>query len=185
MKSYLSRRALSHEKLRDQLIESKFNLPRTNAACIRSKVGMSMLSVIWFAASLILARPQAARSSSSGSLDEGDIIPRSKTRPDKVDTSFRQFQIVFIYSPESCEIACLPIAAILCMTAKANNFVSPWLCQFWFLLASNICLALLVLMCDCFTGTFCGRQPLNVTSSNRKAQTPSTGATDTKHWLMI
>ena len=154
---------------------------------MRSKVGTSMLSVIWFAASLILARPQVARSSSSGSLDEGDIIPRSKTRPDKdVESSLRRFQIIaFIYSPDSCEIACLPIAAIWCMTAKANNFVSPWLCQFWFLLVSNICLALLVLMFDCFTGTFCGRQPLNVTSSNHKAQTLPTAATDTKHGLMI
>ena len=93
---------------------------------MRSKVGTSMLSVIWFAASLILARPQAARSSSSGSLEEGDIIPRSRTRPDKVNSSFRWFQIIFIFPPESCEIACLPIASILCMTAKSRNFVRHW-----------------------------------------------------------
>ena len=41
---------------------------------------------------------------------------------------------------------------------------------------------LLVLMCDCFSGTFCGLQPLNVTESNRKAQN---SYAETKHKLMI
>ena len=64
------------------ICQTNLSLPRTKAACIRSKVGTSMLSVIWLAASLILARPQVARPSSSGSLGDGAIIPRSSTRPE-------------------------------------------------------------------------------------------------------
>ena len=150
---------------------------------MRSKVGTSMLSVIWFAASLILARPQVARSSSSGTLDEGDIIPRSKTRPDKdVDCWIKCEAISNDFYILTWELwDCLfTHCCHLMHESKIKQFCEP-LAVPVLVSASNICQALLVLMCDCFTGTFCGWQPLNVTSSNHKAQTLPTAATDTKH----
>ena len=82
----IKRKIFQHEtwRVKDSkyICHINFNLPRTKAACIRSKVGTSMLPEMWLAASLILARPQVARSSSSGSLGDGAIIPRSSTRPE-------------------------------------------------------------------------------------------------------
>ena len=84
-----------------------------------------MLSVMWLAASLILARPQVARSSSSGSLGDGAIIPRSSTRPEIKKVYNINIIFGFFGWISHLKVLILPFSQVMVHSGREPSFQGP------------------------------------------------------------